>query len=890
MNFLRLGSSKSKDKDESGHSNSEDILKAKGIWSYFQNIDPDILSKRVMSGWLRKRSKGKTKYFQNRWFILVSARQIRNDCPLDEEILSVSQLPPWMELETIYYFDDKEILTESKYLKNIVLQDCNGVIVKDMTKSKDKGFTFKIDMGETIYHLNAETLKENQQWTVAIELSKATAQQQARSRDGGLKKNIALIEKIHAEGGVSKLQDKIIDDYLRITMEYPIEDFDNLDEFLQQNEKVLEDFKATADACLALDPPRKDIIEEYFPIYHEKTIQMPTIYYESNKASLQNMDIIKILNWLFSYTDSLSLFGIKDERLTNSIKSLSSLLTKKMLKTGTSMIFNILLEMRDSTTCEIVDGLKQTNGPLDLFKILNETFETYKRCRYKEVAEKMLIIMKKEIVYYQSYLEILLKDQKFTVERYIGLSNDTLAYIRNVNDFASNAAHVTGLDEIEVEKLLDKEEVVRKFVHIGNLAFEKLVDAAFWNLAGHFKVNFMDLKSDVVLGNILQPLSDIIASLHKSYSLKVWKLCFEKVIILYMQCLLNSASKLKVKEISVLSERLALDRDIFEGTFKVGASVMEACLKVINDILDFFDTSPAIIPMSILEFRRTNGPGFNMTTVKALLNLRVDLTSSERSEALQGCKELLSNYKEEKGQPSSGGLLQRIEVEKQEGDEDDDIKVEEVEEEEVKVEEDVKEEKQEEKKGDPNKLGLKALEGYLEKKSAGFTKAWEKRYFAIKNGKLYWYNNDRAREALNHLDLKNVHDCVAKKEKKFTFQYENKTYKLKAPNRADRDKWVQVIHELVEDLNCTDPRVKYENDLLKIMHGGSLFVDYETEWKPNPDEISVLKKQKDSRVLEGGRVNRAITFSMKSPKKKEPEAMKEQDRRKSITFDDDEFA
>jgi len=67
---------------------------------------------------------------------------------------------------------------------------------------------------------------------------------------------------------------------------------------------------------------------------------------------------------------------------------------------------------------------------------------------------------------------------------------------------------------------------------------------------------------------------------------------------------------------------------------------------------------------------------------------------------------------------------------------------------------------------------LKALEGYLEKKSAGFTKAWEKRYFAIKNGKLYWYNNDRAREALNYLDLKNVHDCVAKKEKKFSFVWD----------------------------------------------------------------------------------------------------------------------
>ena len=87
------------------------------------------------------------------------------------------------------------------------------------------------------------------------------------------------------------------------------------------------------------------------------------------------------------------------------------------------------------------------------------------------------------------------------------------------------------------------------------------------------------------------------------------------------------------------------------------------------------------------------------------------------------------------------------------------------------MEEVVKEEKPEENEKASNKLGLKALEGYLEKKSAGFTKAWEKRYFAIKNGKLYWYNNERAREALNHLDLKNVHDCVAKKEKKFSFVF-----------------------------------------------------------------------------------------------------------------------
>lgn len=54
-----------------------------------------------------------------------------------------------------------------------------------------------------------------------------------------------------------------------------------------------------------------------------------------------------------------------------------------------------------------MDNLKQSNGPLDLFKILNETFDNYKRCQHKEVAERMLVIMRKKIFYYQSYLEVI---------------------------------------------------------------------------------------------------------------------------------------------------------------------------------------------------------------------------------------------------------------------------------------------------------------------------------------------------------------------------------------------------------------------------------------------------------------------------------------------------
>ena len=43
-------------------------------------------------------------------------------------------------------------------------------------------------------------------WTQAVEHSRITAQEQARSRLGGLKKNIALIQKIHADGVTSQFR------------------------------------------------------------------------------------------------------------------------------------------------------------------------------------------------------------------------------------------------------------------------------------------------------------------------------------------------------------------------------------------------------------------------------------------------------------------------------------------------------------------------------------------------------------------------------------------------------------------------------------------------------------------------------------------------------------
>ena len=53
------------------------VMQEKGMWDYFQSFKPeDVLKRRMIAGFLNKRSKGKMKYFQRRWFILISAKPL----------------------------------------------------------------------------------------------------------------------------------------------------------------------------------------------------------------------------------------------------------------------------------------------------------------------------------------------------------------------------------------------------------------------------------------------------------------------------------------------------------------------------------------------------------------------------------------------------------------------------------------------------------------------------------------------------------------------------------------------------------------------------------------------------------------------------------------------
>ena len=58
-----------------------------------------------------------------------------------------------MELDTLYYFRFKEEKDKSNKKGEIKMKECCDVKEKDMSKSKEKGWAFRINIGDRLFHV-----------------------------------------------------------------------------------------------------------------------------------------------------------------------------------------------------------------------------------------------------------------------------------------------------------------------------------------------------------------------------------------------------------------------------------------------------------------------------------------------------------------------------------------------------------------------------------------------------------------------------------------------------------------------------------------------------------------------------------------------------------------
>ena len=232
---------------------------------------------------------------------MISSRPLnRQNFLTDSEILSDTVLPPLLEYDVIYYFCMETPEDHSGAMGEIRTLEILDVDIKDMSKSKtEEGHAFIVDTGKKKYHLNAEHRFEMERWIEAIELSIQTSRERKLSITGACKNIAALVYQVDSNETIVRQQ--ITDQFEKAIPR--LRDWDDVESLLEQCTILKDDMitvrtvffivSQTFDACLALKPQRKDIIELYMKNGHThltgvltrfwdtKAVGLNVIYYES---------------------------------------------------------------------------------------------------------------------------------------------------------------------------------------------------------------------------------------------------------------------------------------------------------------------------------------------------------------------------------------------------------------------------------------------------------------------------------------------------------------------------------------------------------------------------------------------------------------------------------
>jgi len=619
---------------------NEEILKKKSLKSYLSDIKKEVLEKRMIMGFLYKKGQKQNTKFQKRWFILISSKSLFSNEEVDENIIKESQLPPKIELDTMYYYQYDYEGDSSGPKGSIPMSTCLDVL-KDEGKIAEKENSFKINMGDRIFVIAADTELDRDKWIDAIRNSVRNVKEMKGKAQGGviIKKNIDKAIDLYDQSGLSdedrknkiyKYIDETISNITTgiITVNQNLEDTKDLKVFLKVLDNLNQELIDVIIACNAKDPKRIDIIKEYLNYFYEKICGFLKSYWDKYNREIDNFSILNLAIWVKQFYQSLSDY-IEDDRFPKGINTLLNIYTNRLIDNVESMIKGIVELEKKTLPQTNENGCLVSTAPIDLFRLINEGFEmAIRKMDSEEMGIKLAFFGKRILLIFQDLMENLIEEEDLAIEQLIAISNNTIAFSSYTKDYAQRLKNEFKLNDDQIDNFFDSAKILKQFGNIGTNSKDKLLLFLFKNVTCYFQCYFLELDLENLLKELIEKYKETFSLLHNSFYRKIWKSFLDNVIVNYFQSLIFSCGKGKEIHREKFVNKLNSDCSFLENEFAelIFVSQLEKTLKPFKNVMFFLRTNLFFcLEHFCLKLRENFGPAWNLNTVRLVLNIRKDL-------------------------------------------------------------------------------------------------------------------------------------------------------------------------------------------------------------------------------------------------------------------------
>lgn len=174
-------------------------------------------------------------------------------------------------------------------------------------------------------------------------------------------------------------------------------------------------------------------------------------YWANNKSKMNGLEILQFLNILILYDTMNNKFGMKDPRYRNSYRNLTATFCIRTYNNVLPSILKVAEDMQQNYVIE-KDTICMSNGPTDLFRYLNDIFDTYEHCKHEDVCRSIIGLVSRLLnLFQQEYKLMVLESQNMTIEIFCALINSSLKFVSSLRDLMSKMVKQSGLDEEQIK-------------------------------------------------------------------------------------------------------------------------------------------------------------------------------------------------------------------------------------------------------------------------------------------------------------------------------------------------------------------------------------------------------------------------------------------------------
>ena len=626
---------------------SNQLLEKKGITKLIKVTEPKIQI-RIHYGIMNIRQKS-NEHFNKRWCFIFSERPLFNEYYNNNNISDIEQnyQKDWIKFDTLYIFKcDKNDNTFNK----IEIVDSHNII----NFEKNEKYYINLDIGDKVYDFYCDTKAERDEWFEVLKNSRKTAKEYQLSitkHPRNVEYLINLFEKDEQEFLKKIEEEKVttIGNCKRIT------EF-NIFEFTINNFQYL--IESTIDGFLCSIPNKIEIVKLYGEHMIIEYLEIIKLFWNKQYNKLLNDEIIKINFLILNFGENLQKLNIDDQNLIKNGRELAKIYFNKNFQNIYEIIENILKHEREKKGKSNEQGQYFTYGPNDLFDILNDAFEAIKKYKHPIIYKKLLKIYYISITQYIIGVNCVITNQDLIIgdDYLISVANSSFNLIQLLNTLLDNMKEMDVLSEKEVNEEVEMKKISSS---INKLTLNSIIRFVYENkdkLAKEFEdINFIDLQMMKVVYKTSQIFNDYKSMMSTPIVKRCWNEILKLTLCYYISSLLLTGKK-KKRNINEIKSKIKNDQKLLVETYDplVGENLTKSTIKILDDIINFFEVSQVMITSSCLIIRQYIGPAFSSSAAKKLVSLRSDFSKREKDDSKKQCEEALKSYKGPKNGDSSG--------------------------------------------------------------------------------------------------------------------------------------------------------------------------------------------------------------------------------------------